>query len=503
MGELKQIALKGLLLGVLLIGLNLAYRQWQLPADLKEHSEAGHMLWQVRDSAEILYLGESSNITIADQDIDKRPISGFLAEYFPGMKVMALSKGALHAGNYLDLLRNIPRSSPLKTVVVTLNLRSFGQAWIYSKLEPALQKEMRLLRPGPALWNRLMLSFREYEQATDSQMLDLQTELRHAPSLEWEDDFPCKSVDEWDKAINSRNLPLANGGTSQPEVELACHYVKAFAFQIQEDNPRIQDFDAIVELAKSRGWNLVLNLLPENVERANELVGSRLADLMEANHQFLLKRYANSANIQLVDNYNLLANPVFIDQHWTTEHYTEPGRRKVAANVAEAIRSWHPEAYQEVKLQANAKAHTFFNDCEGGLIWSQMKTLDKTRAHSGSQSTKLGKGAKFGLTWTYPVPELDSTLLDSLHFEAWVYLEHVAEKASVAMEIGGENITYQWSFWGIPKSQIEVGKWFPISFTVPLWPNTAQADIIKVYPFSSLEEEVWFDDLRIEFRGRR
>jgi hypothetical protein len=47
------------------------------------------------------------------------------------------------------------------------------------------------------------------------------------------------------------------------------------------------------------------------------------------------------------------------------------------------------------------------------------------------------------------------------------------------------------------------GKWFPISFTLPLWPSTRQAEVIKVYPFSPLEEEFWMDDLKVEFISRR
>lgn len=503
MAELKKIALKGLLLLLVLVGLNFAYEKWQLPKDLEAHSEAGNMLWQLRDSAEVLYLGESSNITIADLDIDKRPISGFLAEYFPGMKVMALSKGALHAGNYFDLLNKMPSSGPLQTVVVTLNLRSFGQPWIYSKLEPALTKEMRLLKPGPAIWNRLMLSYREYEKASDSEMLNLQDELRREPTLDWQDDFPCHSVHSWDSALNRRAIPLANGGSSQKEVELACHYVKAFAFRIQDDNPRLTDFDAIADLAKSRGWNLVLNLLPENVERAEELVGPRLANLMEENHRKLVQHFSNREGLLLVDNYKLLPNEVFIDQHWTTEHYTEKGRRKVAANVAEAIKTWHPAQYQAVKEMANAKASSFFNDCEGEVIWSQMKTLDKTRAHSGSQSTKLGKEVKFGLTFTYPVAELDSNMLDSLHFEAWVYMLNSPEKASVAFEIGGDNIEYKWEFWALKAAKPVLGQWTQVEFTLPLWPTTRQAEVIKVYPFSPNQEEFWMDDIKVEFRARK
>ena len=146
MKEVKKIALKVVLLMGILFALNWVYERFLFEGDLDKYSEAGSLLYAVRDSAEVLYLGESSDFTISDEDTDKRSISKYLAEYFPKMKVLPVSKGALHASNYYDLLNNMPSKGPLKTVVVTMNLRSFGAAWIHSKLETALQKEMVLLQ---------------------------------------------------------------------------------------------------------------------------------------------------------------------------------------------------------------------------------------------------------------------------------------------------------------------------------------------------------------------
>ena len=80
------------------------------------------------------------------------------------------------------------------------------------------------------------------------------------------------------------------GQRGQEMTDLACHYIKAHAFQIRDDNPRIKDFDKIVELCKERGWNLVFNILPENVDKANELVGKDLLFLMKQNRDYLVKR---------------------------------------------------------------------------------------------------------------------------------------------------------------------------------------------------------------------
>ncbi|MBP6721645.1 MAG: DUF4843 domain-containing protein, partial [Bacteroidia bacterium] len=93
MQELKKIAPKIALLAALLLGMNLIYRQWLYPADRKAYSESAELVNAVQDSAEIIYLGESSNFTIADQDVEKLSISQFLAQYFPKRKLGTVAKG--------------------------------------------------------------------------------------------------------------------------------------------------------------------------------------------------------------------------------------------------------------------------------------------------------------------------------------------------------------------------------------------------------------------------
>ena len=111
-------------------------------------------------------------------------------------------------------------------------------------------------------------------------------------------------------------------------------------------NPRIADFDNIVELARKKGWKLVFNLMAENVEKAGELVGEDLLFLMDENRKLLLNYYG-SKGVMVVDNLNCVEDEQYIDQNWTTEHYTEKGRKTVARNVAGAICSLYPEEYRD------------------------------------------------------------------------------------------------------------------------------------------------------------
>lgn len=505
MQELKKIAPKIVLLAVLLLGLNFLYEQWLFPADRKAYSESAELVNAVQDSAEILYLGESSNFTIADQDVEKLSISQFLAQYFPKRKLGTVAKGALHAGNYYDMLRSIPSGSPVKTVVVTMNLRSFDASWINSKLETALQKEMVLLKPGPPLWNRLMLSLRNYEIKSLAEREAQVKAIWAKDTLRFPEPLPYRNVIEWDSAIAKRKY-LKHDTLSErndAEIDLACHYVKTFAFQIDTvTNPRIKDFDRIVALAQARGWNLILNILPENMEQAERLVGKELTWLMRQNRDLLVRRYGKQKGVTVIDQLEALPNADFRDQDWTTEHYLEHGRRSVADRIAAAIKEIYPKDYVVPKQQNRLTNHSFFNDCEGGEVWSQMQTLDAVHAHGGLSSSLTANGrGQFGVTFTYPIPKLDSNSLDSIAFSCWVFSESQDHNAAIAWEASGDSTGYLWDSLQFRGLQQKPSEWQQIHFRIALWPNVAAADIIKVYPYNPSALPIWFDDIRIEFLG--
>ncbi len=342
---LKKILLRVLLLSVLLVVMNYVYKTFFFEKDIQKYSNVINRVRSVPDSADIIYLGESSNITPRKDDKDKRPISAFIADYYPKLNVYDITKRASHAGIFYVLLENIPESSEVKTVIVTLNLRSFNAQWIHSKLETALQKSMVLLRPGPPLYNRFLLSFKAYDiKSVKERQKQVKRKWKrdefHLPF-----DFRFHNVIEWDNYMSLKGFKNTDGTRNQKLTELACHYIKGYAFQIDTlNNPRIKDFNKIVELAKKRNWNLVFNLMAENVEKARYLVGDTLVYFMDQNRKLLIDYYTHKG-VTVVDNLDDIASDLFVDQTWTTEHYAEKGRKTIARNVADSLKKFYPGYY--------------------------------------------------------------------------------------------------------------------------------------------------------------
>ena len=330
---------------VLLLVINLLYKQFFLEKDLQEYSPLINLVREVPRDADVIYLGESSNNTVRGDDLDKRKVSDFIADYYPGLGFYDLTKPAAHAGVFQVLLQQIPEESEVETVIVTLTLRSFNAQWIHSPLETSLQKELVLLRPHPPLVNRFLLSFKAYNiKDKEERTRDFQTQ-RDEDLFHFPYEFPHRHVREWERWMSYTGIRDESGEVDREQTVLACHYIKAYGFQIDTlTNPRIADFDTMVDLARERGWNLVFNLMAENMEKAGQLVGKDLVFLMNENRQ-LLKDYFGSRGVLVVDNLDVVEDAQYIDQNWTTEHYAEKGRKTIAGRVATALKTWYGEHY--------------------------------------------------------------------------------------------------------------------------------------------------------------
>jgi hypothetical protein len=341
----RKLLLKFLVAVVGLVVMNEVYRFFFFKKDLYQHTPMTIQLDVARDKADVVYFGESSNYSYAESDSDKRSISEFTASFFPGVKFMAIDTGAVHAGIYKRWLNYMGSKCNPQVIIVTLNLRSFNASWIHSELETALQKSVVLLEERPALLNRFFLSLKAFDsKSAKEREQDFLNQWKKDP-IEFPFPFRFKTVRQWDSTIGTDGVRNEKGEWDSKKTDLTAHYVKSYAFTLRENNPRIQDFDEIVKWCKSANKKLVLNLLSENLEYADSLVGKELCWLMKNNRDFLVKRYSKMGAM-VVDNLTSVKGSDFIDQNWTTEHYVECGRKQVAKTLADSLRLFLRDKYK-------------------------------------------------------------------------------------------------------------------------------------------------------------
>lgn len=492
----KKILLRILMLASVLVILNYIYTKWLYEIDLQKYSEIINLVRNVPNDAEIIYLGESSNTTFLESDIDKRPISDFIGDYFPELKTCDITKPASHAGIYKELLKIIPSSNEAKTIIITLNLRSFNAQWIYSDLETSLQKSLVLIKPYPPLFNRFLLSFKAYDIKTKSERKEEFITKWKKDKFHFPYDFQFNNVIEWDNWMAYNGIKDINGNFDKAQTELACHYIKTYGFHLDTlTNPRIKDFNEIIELAQKRNWNLIFNLLAENTEKAEKLVGKDLIYLINNNAE-ILKNYYEERGVVVVNNLNKVADDQYIDQHWTTEHYAEKGRKIIAANVAETLKIWYNDYYEAVKYKNDFQT-SFVNNCDEGIIWGQMQTITSNIAYSGDYSSMTGDGSDFSITLEYPLKQIPDSLKNYINIEFWIFQESLDHDAKVVIQANGQDFSSYWNGFDIKPDITETNKWVKYNkhFLIP--DSIKQADLIKIYVYNPSKEKVYVDDFKI------
>jgi hypothetical protein len=462
---------------VLLVAMNWVYTKWFFEKDLLEHSDIIELPRQVvADSCQVVYLGESSNNTYGYAESDHRKISAMVSAYFPKVRLGDMTKSASHAQTYYTMLKQVPKDAPVETVIVTMNLRSFDAGWIYSRLETALRKQIVLLQDYPPLMNRFLLAFKAYPIRSEEEWDAIARKHWKKDPLDFPYDFEWNNTHQWDSAMAWGGWQDFDGQRDQQLTELACHYIKSYAFQIRDDNPRIKDFDAIVDLCRERGWHLIFNLMAENVDKANELVGKDLLFLMKQNRDYLMQRYDTQEDVTVVNNLDLVRDVNFIDQDWTTEHYYGEGRRIIAHQVAQALRQYYPNEYQDLGLLQYEAGHYCFEGSE-----------DELNVERPYSQTLILPADSLQPDWGMVNIAVEMLQPDTLN-DAQIVIEKNGEqgKTSTYYDLG---------------SQIQsIGKWEFATFALPIDSTFREAEQIKFFVYNPSTSSVRVRRFDISFR---
>lgn len=310
---------------------------------IPELKDQGPMLFKLKEFQnhnDVLYFGESSNYWVAPEDTDKRTISDMINDSLDGARVSGIQVPAYHAGMFLPVIKQIDPDSRVKTIVVTMNLRSFDKPWIYSTQEGALMRTKCFYYQTPPIFNRLCATLGYYyNPSADQQDAKMLYAFEH-DSIKV--DFPLNyyTINSWkDKIVYKK----PDGSVDEDKQGLAHHYVKAYAFSIDTaNNPRVKDFDDIVKVCRQKNIRVCFNIMAENTEWADSLVGTDLSDVMRFNRDLLVQRYTQMGAI-VVDNLEAVPGKYFGEKNWTTEHYNQFGRMIVARNVRNALKPIVPQ----------------------------------------------------------------------------------------------------------------------------------------------------------------
>jgi hypothetical protein len=376
MAWMKDIAPKMLLRLLVGVVVFFAANFWYVSSGLykKERLKFSPMAAKL-DSAfgngDVVYLGESSNTSFNPwTDTFGYSVSEFLQMYLPQNRVRGVSHDGYHVGLFSQMLGLMPEhwaDSGRKTVVITVNMRSFGPSAMFNGNEASNQQEAIFYTHRMALLNRVFVSLHHYDSRDGREMergktqwfrtkdlrLDNSTYGRHygdggleSAGEKW---FYHNTVKWWLRDLQRQFAPVSGDADLARVMPMAEAYLKEFAFLLDEENPRVQALDAIVSKCKQEQVNVVFVLLMPNFDHASRLFGKELTQLMDYNMDFLRKRFAgwekeyNKGDFKVgyVDVQRLYGDWAggqhYTDQWYPTEHVDAHIRQFIAQKTAEKI----------------------------------------------------------------------------------------------------------------------------------------------------------------------
>ena len=266
---------------------------------------------------DVVYLGESSNTSFNPwTDTFGYSVSEFLQMYLPQNKVRGVSHDGYHVGLFSQMLGLMPAhwslQGPKKTVVITVNMRSFGPSAMFNGNEASNQQEAIFYQDRWALLSRMYVSLHHYDNRDAREMEWAKTQWFRTKDLrlnggagyhygithgdgrmvsKGEQFFYHNTVKWWLRDLQRQFAPVSGDADLARVMPMAEAYLKEFAFLLDDQNPRVQALDAIVEKCKREQVNVVFVLLMPNFDHANRLFGKELVDLMNYNMDFLRKRF--------------------------------------------------------------------------------------------------------------------------------------------------------------------------------------------------------------------
>ncbi len=366
---LWRILQRFLVFGILFLVVNGVYERTIYPQERYKFSKVAGLLDSAFRSSDIVYLGESSNTSFnLWTDTLGYSVSQWLQYYFDSsVRVTGVSHDGYHVGMFRKMLGLLPKQGKngrMPTLVVTVNMRSFGPAATYNPNEASNQQEAVFYTHRLPLLSRMFVSLHHYDNRNS---LEMEREKfrwwrTHALNL-WDESGMTLigntylTTKSWFGDLSTKNFELP-----QEIRNMADAYVKEFAWIMDNDNPRLRDLKMMVEECNNRRVNFVLLLLAPNRAHADSLFGKQLTQYIDYNLEFLRSSFrkwqreietkqgncaAGLAGLTMVDipalyqkNYGSFpSSNHYTDQFFPTEHVDAHVRGFIALQLAWALKN--------------------------------------------------------------------------------------------------------------------------------------------------------------------
>lgn len=144
----------------------------------------------------------------------------------------------------------------------------------------------------------------------------------------------------------------------------------------------------------------------------------------------------------------------------------------------------------------------YHQDFENLRVWgaeSCFATLDKSIAHSGVYSSKIGENADFSYGFDMPLSELKDKGYTKMKVEAFGMIGDKESDAQLVLSVEGSEKSIAWM--GKPFKEVMRGlnEWSKVDCELN-FPNDTSSNLrVKVYAWTQNKKNAWIDDISITF----
>ena len=272
---------------------------------------------------DIVYFGDSTNASVAEEDVDRRAISTCLNDTFDGLEVCSLDAPSYHAGVYeacIDLM--LERGLHPDAVIVPVNLRSLSPEW-HLRPEYQLTKLTRELRYADHMLYQAASPLVEWLRIFDDEPIS-QTEFEQSPVYCSSERVGC--VRDFKNALYKSVTP------ERTRNKFIFHYM----YELDREHEKLAALVRIAQKLRAARINAVFYITPIDVQTGERLLPGTFRTQVAANIR-VIQNELEKHQTPLVDLAFTLAPQEFDWQRYPNEHLGATGRNFVANTLADVL----------------------------------------------------------------------------------------------------------------------------------------------------------------------
>jgi hypothetical protein len=276
----------------------------------------------VRSAPDVLYLGDSTLLSVAVSEPDPRPLTHLIRERLPGLSIGFVQGPSFGPEMYRDAVGYMLAAGYRpRAIVFPINLRSFSEFWDQMPQFQFSEERLRLRR-GDAFALGLCRPLSTYH---------LFSLLEGYPRSE--EEYDRIRVQRGDRMLGTLGLLFKDGHPERRQGDL---FSALYLYRLSKDHRKVKALEELASVCRNHGIPLLAYATPVDVETGHRELGVDVRSPLAQNLE-IIRGALGIEGGQWRDLVALLGSADFDWNRFPNEHLKSRGRIRLADDVARLI----------------------------------------------------------------------------------------------------------------------------------------------------------------------